>query len=157
MSMWALNHWRWFVGVAVGLLLFGAGRLLGAPLLANPVQSAVVVELPCPDPPEGTSPPAASSSQGSQEAGSQGDSPTGAPASEEPAPDEPITPSLININTASVEALQTLPGIGPVLAQRIVDYREQWGPFQHVVDLMEVSGIGPRLLQRLEPHVTVDP
>lgn len=49
----------------------------------------------------------------------------------------------ININTAPASELQRLPGIGPALSARIVDYRETWGPFSAVEDIMEVSGIGP--------------
>lgn len=56
------------------------------------------------------------------------------------------TPSIderININTAQPSELQRLPGIGPALAARIVAYRDAWGPFDRVEDIMEVSGIGP--------------
>lgn len=61
----------------------------------------------------------------------------------------------VDINTATAEMLQSLPGIGPVLAQRIIAYREQWGPFHHLIDLLEVSGIGPRTLERLQGHIVV--
>ncbi len=50
---------------------------------------------------------------------------------------------LVNINTATVEELQTLRGIGPVLAQRIIEYRAAHGPFQTVEEIIQVSGIGP--------------
>jgi competence ComEA-like helix-hairpin-helix protein len=61
----------------------------------------------------------------------------------------------LNINTASKEALQLLPGIGPVLAERIIEYRRVYGPFIDVEQLIEVKGIGPRILERLRPLVTV--
>lgn len=61
----------------------------------------------------------------------------------------------VNLNTASVEELQTLPKVGPKLAQRIVDWRNQSGPFRSVSDLDAVPGIGPTLLASLEPLVTV--
>jgi competence protein ComEA len=62
---------------------------------------------------------------------------------------------LININTATLDQLETLPGIGEVLAQRIVDYREENGPFGSVEDLLEVSGIGDATLADLKPQITV--
>jgi competence protein ComEA len=62
---------------------------------------------------------------------------------------------MVNINTATLDQLETLPGIGEVLAQRIVDYREENGPFGSVGDLLEVSGIGDATLADLKPHITV--
>jgi competence protein ComEA len=64
-------------------------------------------------------------------------------------------PAPVNINTASAEQLEALPGIGPVLARRIVEFRARHGPFQRLDDLLEVQGIGPRLLERLRPLVTL--
>ncbi len=61
----------------------------------------------------------------------------------------------VNINTASAGELETLPGVGPVLAQRIIDYREQHGPFRTPSDLQKVSGIGPKTFESIEPHITV--
>ncbi len=61
----------------------------------------------------------------------------------------------VNINTATADQLEALPGIGPVLAQRIVDYREQHGPFRSIRDLLNVSGIGDSHMADLEPLVTV--
>jgi len=52
------------------------------------------------------------------------------------------TTELININTASAAELDTLPKIGPTLAQRIIDYREQNGPFQQIEDITNVTGLG---------------
>lgn len=67
---------------------------------------------------------------------------------------EPNT--LLPINTATIEQLQQLPGIGPVYAQRIVDYRAQHGAFQSINQLKEVKGIGPAKLQKIRPFIVVD-
>ncbi|MET4094197.1 helix-hairpin-helix domain-containing protein [Arthrobacter sp. UYCu712] len=61
----------------------------------------------------------------------------------------------INLNSAGVEELATLPRVGPVLAQRIVDWRKQHGRFQAVEELDAVDGVGPKLLEALLPLVRV--
>jgi competence protein ComEA len=61
----------------------------------------------------------------------------------------------VNLNTASIDQLDELPGIGPVLAERILDWRTDNGGFHAVEDLDQVSGIGPSLLADLTPLVTV--
>jgi competence protein ComEA len=62
---------------------------------------------------------------------------------------------LVNLNTATLDQLQTLPGVGPVLAQRIIEYREQHGGFANVADLRNVSGIGDARYNELKTRVTV--
>ena len=62
---------------------------------------------------------------------------------------------LLDLNTATEAQLRTLPGIGEVLARRIVDYRETNGPFASVEELTAVEGIGNALLYRLRELVTV--
>jgi len=59
----------------------------------------------------------------------------------------------IDLNRAYAEDLDAIPGIGPALAQRIVDYRKAHGPFKKIEELMEVSGIGPQNLQKLKPYL----
>jgi comEA protein len=63
----------------------------------------------------------------------------------------------IDINHADWEELQQLSGIGPVLAKKIVDYRDKNGYFQTVQDLIKVKGIGPKLLQRWEGQLAALP
>lgn len=67
---------------------------------------------------------------------------------------ESIT-GLVNINTATVLELQTLPGIGEVIAQRIVDYREKNGNYQTVQDIANVDGIGAKRLEAILDLITV--
>jgi competence protein ComEA len=62
---------------------------------------------------------------------------------------------LVNLNTATMDQLESLPGIGPALAQRILDYRQEHGPFRSVEDLTNVSGIGDKRLADLRSKVTV--
>jgi competence protein ComEA len=61
----------------------------------------------------------------------------------------------VNLNSASESELESLPGIGQVLAQRIVDYRTQHGPFHDVKDLLKVEGIGQKKFDSLKDYVTV--
>jgi competence protein ComEA len=63
--------------------------------------------------------------------------------------------AMVNINTASESELESLNGVGPVLAAAIIQYRTEHGPFQSVDDLDDVSGIGPVTLEELRPFVTV--
>ena len=79
-----------------------------------------------------------------------------APASTaaETAPSLPAGNGAININTASAAQLEELPGIGPALAERVIAYREQHGPFQTVEELAEVSGISDRMVDELRALIT---
>lgn len=60
----------------------------------------------------------------------------------------------INVNTASKEELMALPGIGPTLAQRILTYRLENGPFSRAEDLQEVKGIGEKTLDKIKDLIT---
>lgn len=63
---------------------------------------------------------------------------------------------VVNVNTATAADLERLPGIGPVLARRIVEHREARGLFRRLDDLLEVQGIGPKLFRRLEPLLRLE-
>jgi competence protein ComEA len=60
----------------------------------------------------------------------------------------------VNINTADLKTLESLPGIGPVMAQRILDYRQAHGLFAKIEDVMEVSGIGPSTFENMRELIT---
>lgn len=61
---------------------------------------------------------------------------------------------LVNINTADLAELETLPGIGPITAQKILDYRSVNGPYPNIEAIMEVSGIGPVTFEKIKPLIT---
>jgi competence protein ComEA len=69
----------------------------------------------------------------------------------------PSSAELININIASQAELESLPSIGPTTAQKIVQYREQNGPFLKTEDIINVSGIGPGTYERIKNLITVGP
>jgi competence protein ComEA len=79
------------------------------------------------------------------------------PSENQPNPSQSsTTENLIDINTASQSELEELSGIGPVIAQRIIDYREANGPFDRIEDLQKVSGIGPVTFEKIKDQITVD-
>ena len=84
---------------------------------------------------------------GARRAGAAAKSAAAAESGEKAAP--------VDINTADVEKLTGLPGVGPAIAQRIVDYRKEHGSFKSVDELLSVRGIGERSLARLRDRVTV--
>lgn len=79
---------------------------------------------------------------------------TGLPTAPAPAPGAPGAP-LVDLNTADLALLETLPEVGPVTAQAIVSWREQHGGFTAVSELLEVDGIGDATLATITPFVTV--
>lgn len=63
---------------------------------------------------------------------------------------------LVDINTASFEELDKLPGIGPTTAQKIIDYRDENGPFARIEDIVNVSGIGPATYEEIKDLIIVE-
>lgn len=123
----------------------------GALVLLALVALGVVADLvrlepvPAPAPADRPAPPAAGEAAApvAGPLASRGSGPPAAPA------------APLDLNTAGEPELDALPGIGPVLAGRIVAHRREHGPYRSPDDLLAVPGIGPRLLERLLPHVTV--
>lgn len=75
-------------------------------------------------------------------------------ASRPPAARLAVTP--LNLNEITLEQLDELPGIGPALAERIIAYREEHGPFARIEQLNEVKGIGERTLEKLRPYLVLE-
>jgi competence protein ComEA len=73
-------------------------------------------------------------------------------STQEPTPDPDVV--LVNINTATLEELDTLPGVGPTTAQKIIDYRTIT-PFSTIEDIMKVSGIGPSIFENMKLLIVV--
>lgn len=61
----------------------------------------------------------------------------------------------VNLNTATVEELQVIPGIGPAMAKRVVEYRAKVGKFTKIEDILNVKGIGEKMFQKMKDRLTV--
>jgi comEA protein len=68
---------------------------------------------------------------------------------------EEVAPKIVNINTANEQLLQTLDGIGPAYAKRIVEYRDANGPFSSKDELINIKGIGEKRLDNIRPYITL--
>jgi comEA protein len=68
-----------------------------------------------------------------------------------------VVTTQVNLNTASAADLERLPGVGPAMAARIVEYRQKNGNFKKIEDLMNVKGIGEKSFLKLKPQIIVTP
>ncbi len=123
------------LGVGTVLPLLGPGRA-GLPQPTHGPLSGV----PSPHPADGIDPPSLQALQ---------------PPGAIPTRSQSANVGSLNVNTADVETLQTLPGIGPTLAKRIVAHRLEHGPFQTVEDLLQVPGLGPKRWERIHHTIRV--
>lgn len=106
--------------------------------------------------PAGTVPPQEGTKGDSEEAPDTAESSAGPDAGAPPPDDVPAAENgLLDLNRASAADLQTLPGIGPSKANAIIEHRAKYGPFRSVDDLLNVKGIGPKLLEKMRPLVTI--
>ena len=128
-----------------GFLLFGLGlyfgRTTGGTVLYQRPAAASSVAAEAPEAPEEPETP---------EAPEEPD----APEETETEPDGMA--SRVNLNTADAAALECLPGIGPALAQRIIDYRTANGPFQTTAEIQDVRGIGAGIYAKIKDSITVE-
>ena len=130
-----MRHWkpeRLILGLMAALIIFTAGYFAGRATATPDGSAAILVEHP----------PVVEETQ--EETPSEA---AGAP--------ESAAAEVVDVNTADLETLMTLPGIGETLAQRIIDYREANGPFATAEDLMEVSGIGEKRLDAIRDFISV--
>lgn len=128
-----------------GFLLFGLGlyfgRTTGGTVLYQRPAAASSVAAEAPEAPEEPEAPEA---------------PEEPAAPEETATEPEGMASRVNLNTADAAALESLPGIGPALAQRIIDYRTANGPFQTTAEIQDVRGIGAGIYEKIKDSITVE-
>ena len=128
-----------------GFLLFGLGlyfgRTTGGTVLYQRPADASSVAAEAPETPEAPEEPETPEEPA-------------APEETEAAPEG--TASRVNLNTADAAALESLPGIGPALAQRIIDYRTANGPFRTTEEIQDVRGIGAGIYAKIKDSITVE-
>jgi competence ComEA-like helix-hairpin-helix protein len=144
--------------IAVAFVCFAGGFFvgrLGAPGAVTPVGPPPADDTPGMEDASDTALPATS---GAPAATGGSDEPPDSPAAETGAPasdSEHDAQGRVNINTASAQTLQELRGIGPSISARIVEYRDEHGPFTAVDELLNVTGIGNAKFADIKDHVTV--
>ena len=145
-----------------GLLALVCAFALGWVLGSGGARETVAVTVAAPSetaaaPSETASAPAAADETAAAEAATtDGASAASAAETQEPALQEPTREKPLNLNTATQAQLELLPGIGPALAQAILDYRAEFGPFTAPEQLMEVPGIGEKRFAAVEQLIKVE-
>ena len=149
---------RLIYGILALVCAFALGWVLGSGgaretvsvTVAAPSETASALE-------ESASAPAAADETAAPEAATtDGASAASAAETQEPALQEPTQEKPLNLNTATQAQLELLPGIGPALAQAILDYRAEFGPFTAPEQLMEVPGIGEKRFAAVEQLIDVE-
>ena len=148
---------RLIYGILALVCAFALGWVLGSGgaretvsvTVAAPSETASALE-------ETASAPAADETAAAEAATTDGASAASAAETQDLALQEPTREKPLNLNTATQAQLELLPGIGPALAQAILDYRAEFGPFTAPEQLMEVPGIGEKRFAAVEQLIDVE-